>query len=148
MCSSDSLSVKIRTVYHSFLYLLVLLLVSVLTHFLCFLPSQQRCGGPEDFWNFSQINRPRSSKKLYAFLGSGLDLGQCVLCQRTIPIFLTPPNMLPLVETAHSSNMNVMFHGGTINSAQGDLHIHNKDSESGMHNFRSIQKIILIDGQM
>ena len=33
---------------------------------------------------------------------------------------------------------NVIINGGTFNSAQGDLHINNKDS--GMHYSRSIQK--------
>ena len=43
---------------------------------------------------------------------------------------------LPMLEMAHSSN--VLIHGSTINSAQGDLHIHNRDSESGMqHQVRS-----------
>ena len=53
---------------------------------------------------------------------------------------------LPAIGMAHSSNSsNVMIHGSTFNSPQGDLHIHNRDSESGMHNFRSAQKSILID---
>ena len=42
----------------------------------------------------------------------------------------------------HSSNLII---GSTFNSAQGDIHINNRDSESGMHNFSSLQKIILID---
>ena len=51
-----------------------------------------------------------------------------------------------LLHVAHSSNSsNVMIHGSTSNSPQGDLHILNRDSESGMHNFRSTQKSILID---
>ena len=41
----------------------------------------------------------------------------------------------PVLEMAHSSN--VILHGSTINSVQGDFHIHNKDSESGVHDFRS-----------
>ena len=54
---------------------------------------------------------------------------------------------LPVVEMAlsHSSNL---FIGSTINSAQGDFHIRNRDSKSGMHNFRSVQKSILIDDPM
>ena len=53
---------------------------------------------------------------------------------------------LPAVEMAHSSN--VIIHGGTFNSAQGDLHINNKDS--GMQDFigLSVQKSILIDDPM
>ena len=47
----------------------------------------------------------------------------------------------PLVEMAHS---NVIIHGGTFNSAQGDFHIINND-DSGMHDFMSVQKGILID---
>ena len=56
---------------------------------------------------------------------------------------------LPVVEMlAHSSNLTI--HGGIFNSnsAQGDLHIHNRDSESGMHNSRSVQRSILIDYPM
>ena len=52
--------------------------------------------------------------------------------------------MLPLVEMDHSSTASIMFHGGIFNSAQGDFHIHNihnKDLESGMYNFRSVQNI-------
>ena len=38
----------------------------------------------------------------------------------------------------HSSNSsNVIVHGSTFNSVQGDFHIHNGDSESGVHDFRS-----------
>ena len=59
---------------------------------------------------------------------------------------MAPPYTLPLVEMAHSSN--VMIHGGTFISAQGDLHIHNSDSGSGMHNFGSVQKSILINDGM
>ena len=40
----------------------------------------------------------------------------------------------PVLEMAHSSN--VIVHG-TLNSVQGDYHIHNEDSEFGMHDFRS-----------
>ena len=47
------------------------------------------------------------------------------------------------IEMTHSSN--VMIHGGTFISAQGDLHIHNGNLESGMHTFTFIQKSILID---
>ena len=50
--------------------------------------------------------------------------------------------MLPVTEIDHSPN--VFIHGSTINSAQRDFHIHNKDSESGKHNFRSVRKSILI----
>ena len=49
---------------------------------------------------------------------------------------------LPVMEIAHSSNL--FFYESTINSAQGDIHINNKDS--GMHDFRSVQNLkILID---
>ena len=44
---------------------------------------------------------------------------------------------LPVLEMA-----NVIIHGGTFNSAQGDFHINNK--ESGMYNFNSVQKSLLI----
>jgi hypothetical protein len=50
-------------------------------------------------------------------------------------------------EMANSSN--VLIHGSIFNSAQGDFHIHNRDSESGMHDFRFIiQKSTLIDDPM
>ena len=46
---------------------------------------------------------------------------------------------LPLVlEMTHSSNSsNVIIHGGTFNSVQGDFHNHNVDSESGVHDYRT-----------
>ena len=50
------------------------------------------------------------------------------------------------VEMAHSSN--VMIPRATFISAQGDVHIHNRDSESGMHNFGSVQESILIDDRI
>ena len=58
-----------------------------------------------------------------------------------------PPHPLPLpvVEMAHVSN--VFIHGGTFNSAH-DLHINDRDPESGMHDFRSVQKSIFIDDPM
>ena len=43
-----------------------------------------------------------------------------------------------VLEMAQSSNpSNVIVHGSTFNSVQGDFHFHNKDSESGVHYFRS-----------
>ena len=50
-----------------------------------------------------------------------------------------------LYQMAHSSNLII---GSTFNSAQGDFHIHNRDSESGMHDFRFVQKSMLIDDPM
>ena len=38
---------------------------------------------------------------------------------------------------------NVIIHGGTFNSAKGDLHFHNRDPEFGMYDFRSVLKSIL-----
>ena len=46
------------------------------------------------------------------------------------------------MEIAHSSNVMIQASGSTFNSAQGDIHIHNRDSESGTHNFRFVQKSI------
>ena len=46
-----------------------------------------------------------------------------------------------------AQSSNVMFHGSTFNSAQRDFHIHNRDSESGKHDFMFIQKNILINGR-
>jgi hypothetical protein len=46
---------------------------------------------------------------------------------------------------AHFSN--VIIHGITFNSVQGDLH-NDRDSKSGMHDFRSVQKSILIGDPM
>ena len=64
------------------------------------------------------------------------------------PILLTPPPYtLLLVEMmAHSSN--VIIRGGIFSSGQGDVHIHNRDSGSGMHNFKSVQKSIHINDAM
>ena len=47
---------------------------------------------------------------------------------------------------AHTSN--VYIDKGTFNSAQGDFHIHNGDTEFGMDDFKFIQKNILIDDPM
>ena len=52
--------------------------------------------------------------------------------------------MLPVTEMGS----NIFIHRSTINSAQGDFHVHNRDSESGMHNFRSVQISILIGDPM
>jgi hypothetical protein len=41
---------------------------------------------------------------------------------------------LPVIEMAHFSNVIINDGSFKFNSAQGDLHIHNRDSESGMHN--------------
>ena len=41
------------------------------------------------------------------------------------------------LEMAHFSNSSNIINHGTLNLVQGDFHIHNKDSESGMHDFRS-----------
>ena len=35
--------------------------------------------------------------------------------------------------------------GGTFNSAQGDIHAHNRNSESGMRNFMSVKSILIDD---
>jgi hypothetical protein len=43
---------------------------------------------------------------------------------------------------------NVIVQGGTFISAQGDFHNHNRDSEYGTHDFRFVQKSILIDDPM
>ena len=43
---------------------------------------------------------------------------------------------------------NVYIDKGTFNSAQGDFHIHNGDTEFGMDDFKFIQKNILIDDPM
>ena len=61
-------------------------------------------------------------------------------------IFHTHHRSLYTLEMNPSSN--VIIHGGTFNSAQGDFHIHNRNSESGMHDFKSVQKSILIDDSM
>jgi hypothetical protein len=58
--------------------------------------------------------------------------------------FLTHHITSYTLEMAHSSN--VFINGSTFNSAQGDIHINNKDS--GMPHFRSVQKSILIDNPM
>ena len=59
-------------------------------------------------------------------------------------IFLTP---LALATMAEMANVAVFQVGGTYYSAQGEIHINNKDS--GMHsgNFRSVQ-MSLIDGPL
>ena len=63
-----------------------------------------------------------------------------------------PPHLLnvylPVVQMAHFKFSNAIIQGGTFNSAQGGLHVDNRDSKSGMHDFRSVQKSILIDDPM
>ena len=54
--------------------------------------------------------------------------------------------MLPSVVQVDRAIM--IINGGTFNSAKGDLHINDRDPESGMHDFRSVQKCILIDDQV
>ena len=62
------------------------------------------------------------------------------------PTTTTSLATLPVVEMDHSSN--VFIHRSTFNSAQGDFHVHTRDSESGMHNFRSVHTSILINDTM
>ena len=45
------------------------------------------------------------------------------------------------------SSSSFIINGSTFDRAQ-DFHIHNRDSESGMHDFRFIQKNIFINDQM
>ena len=68
---------------------------------------------------------------------------RAVVCLLQIVLGFFHSNSEDTEEMAHSSN--VMIHGSTFISAQGDLHIHNRDSESGKHSFMSVQKSILID---
>jgi hypothetical protein len=51
---------------------------------------------------------------------------------------------------AHFQFSNVIIHGSTFSSmaAQGGLHVNNRDSESGMHDFSSVLKSSLIDDPM
>jgi hypothetical protein len=64
--------------------------------------------------------------------------------QRGNPLTDHPtPYTLLVVEMAHSSYLII---GGTIYSAQSGIHINNKDS--GMQDFMSVQKSILIDDPM
>ena len=74
---------------------------------------------------------------------------QCTRRRRSTGISLTYHLTFyhsPVLEMALSSN--VIINGSTINSVQGDFHIHNKDLESGMLNFKSIKKNLLIDNPM
>ena len=71
------------------------------------------------------------------------------LLKRCIAVnLLSPPHLLHFASTmveklemAHSNLSNVIIHGGTFNSAQGNLHIHNRYSqaESGTHDFKSVE---------
>ena len=45
------------------------------------------------------------------------------------------------------NSSNVIIHGGTFNTVQGDLNI-NRDPEFGMLDFMSVPKWILIDDPM
>ena len=61
---------------------------------------------------------------------------------------LSTPNLtcytLSAVEMSHSSN--AIIHGSTFNSAQDNIHVYKTDS--GMHDFSSVQKSTLIDDPM
>ena len=54
-----------------------------------------------------------------------------------------PPPQSLHVTSAMDHSSNVYIHESTINSAQGDIHINN-NKDSGMHDFRSVQKSVLI----
>ena len=66
-------------------------------------------------------------------------------CTSFSPLLLNVP-----VKMAHFQFSNVVIHGGTFSSmaAQGGFHVNNMDSESGMHDFRSVQISSLIDDPM
>ena len=75
------------------------------------------------------------------------EFGYCCAClylwtRNRSSIFLTHCRD-QLVEMVHGHSSNVIIQGSTFNSAQGDIHINQTDS--GMHDFRSVQKSILID---
>ena len=60
-------------------------------------------------------------------------------------VFLSPPHFLHAIRSRMAHSSNVFIHESTINSAQGDIHINNRDS--GMHEFRpgSVHKSIFIN---
>ena len=65
-------------------------------------------------------------------------------------VFLSPPHLLHVTTSRMTlfNSSNVIIQGGTFNSVQGGLHIHNRYSESGMYDFMSVLKRILIDDPM
>ena len=67
-----------------------------------------------------------------------------------LSVFLSPPHLLHVTSSrmALFNSSNVIIQGGTFNSVQGGLHIHNRYSESGMYDFMSVLKRILIDEPM
>ena len=68
--------------------------------------------------------------RLKAGLARGIDVPSSVTHHLTITTRYHSPQ-----EMAHSSNSSNVFVHGTLNSVQGDFHIHNNDSESGGHDF-------------
>ena len=66
---------------------------------------------------------------------------QCSMHRNRLSISLSPTTSTgyhsPVLDMAHSSNSQNVINHGTLNSVQGDFHIHNEDSESGVHDFHS-----------
>ena len=50
-----------------------------------------------------------------------------------------PPHLLHVSSGRDGSLLEYYHPWEYFNSAQGDIHINNKDSESGMYDFRSVQ---------
>ena len=92
---------------------------------------------------------PLRPARLWAVQNLDIAVHSCTRTRKRCSIFLIHHLIfytLPVVDImSHSSNLII---GSTFNSAQGDFHIHSRDSESGMHNFMSVQKSILIDDPM
>ena len=71
---------------------------------------------------------------------------QCSMHRNRLSISLSPTTSTgyhsPVLDMAHSSNSSNVFVNGTLNSlaVQGDFHVHNKDSESGVHDFHSEER--------
>ena len=91
-------------------------------------------------------SRPREARKPRRLAGTLLYM--IAVLENEKSFSPSPPHLLQLQVLQMALSSNVIIHGGTFNSAQGDLHINNRNSESGMHDFRSVQKRILIDDPM
>ena len=100
----------------------------------------------------AESTRPREAKnqdqeKILGLLNFVQNLDIAVHLENEENLSHPPPHLLHVasVEMAHSSNLII---GSTFNSAQGDFHIHNRDSESGMHNFRFFPKRLTLRRHM
>ena len=101
------------------------------------------CGRPRSHDNVKFIHRKltrrgqnQEKRNRFTFKRSSLIR---IVCMLDVPSFSPTHHLtcytLPLSVKEMANSSNVFIHGSTFNSAQGDFHIHSRDSESGMYDF-------------